>query len=790
MAANAGELINWNLVNITGPTENNTDFDGVPANNTSVASNITITDLVTASSEGHNGLVWSGGNTGPGKLNLQRWDHPADNPASFGNGNGNPNNWLQFGIQAQPGHALSLTSIEIAAWRNGAGAPATWLAHTSDDGGQTWQPFGEPHIQNTSGDFVFHPVTFSDLAEGTSLLVRFAATGPTGGSGNLHLNKFVINGTLASAAPPPVVSIQPSSPIVQPGQTITLTAEPAEAAIRFTLDGSTPGSESPLYSGPFTISNTTTVRAVAFDSAGQPGPIASRTFTVSSSIGTPNLLVIVGDSVGFGDLHCNGGVNIATPAIDSLAYDGIRFTQFTTTGGGGAAAQYALLTGRSAARSGMAGQPAPAGGIGWNTEEWTLGKMLRRVGYHTAFIGEWLLGDAAGSHPNDQGFQLFHGLPNAAAQNPPLAENRDVLTANPDPAGLLDALTQRTVDHIAALAPSAEPFAIVFHPPALPAAGSSLAGPHGNRIEALDQSVAQLLAALDSHNLADDTLVVFLGNGGAPRTTDGGSNGIFRDGAGTTWEGGLRSPMLARFPGTLPSGQMNLSLIWLPDLMPTIGAITGGQLAGDRPLDGMPRAAALTGTQTRPAGDETVFGIRHHNGSWQIATVRQGKWKSHLSIINIDPENNRPTTGNQLYDLHIDAEERINRATEQPATLNDLAAIAAAAANSLPPSGQTDLPAPKEPLEGEVSTLIESNGTTTVRYSFIRPADSIDDSYQIEHSTDLAHWQSMAIGPFVEVVLPLGGQREQLELAVPLGTPPLDGSRRFIRLTADRPSHD
>lgn len=782
----ATPLVDWNLHTVTGPATTGTVFSGVPAATAATAANLTVTDLVTASSPGHTGLVWSGGNPGPNKLNLQRWDHPNDNPAQSGDGNGNPNNWLQFGITAQAGFLLNLDSIEIAAWRNGAGAPTAWAAQTSADDGQSWQPFGTVHTQTTSGDATFHPVAFNGSATSTAFLIRFIATGPPGGTGNLHLNRFVVRGSLTAAPPPLLVTIMPQTPVVGPGQLVTLAASVDGAPIRFTLDGTEPDGSSTLYTGPFPISSSTTVRAAAFGPDGQAGTIATRDYTVFAALATPNLLVIVGNEVGFGDLHCNGGVTIATPALDSLAYDGIRFTQFTTAGGGAHASQFALLTGRVAARSGMGGVPPAPAAVGWRAEEWSLAESLRRRGYHTAFIGEWLLGDAAGSHPNDQGFVLFHGLPHALGHQPPLAENRTIVSAAPDPQELGATLTRRALDH---LAEAPQPFALVFQPPAVvPAVANSPAGPHGDRIEALDAAVAQLLAALDARGVADRTLVVFLGTGGAPRTPGGGSNALFRDGAGTTWEGGLRTPMLARLPGTLPAAMDSLSLIWLPDLMPTLVSLVGGGLAPDRPLDGTPRPAAITGAQSRPAAHDTALGFRHHAGRWQIASVRQGKWKSHLAITNIDPQNTNPATGNQLYDLHIDAEERINRAAQQPAILASLSTIATEAAATLPHAGSTDLPEPKAAVEGEVSTLIDSDGSTTVTYRFIRPADSLDDFYGIEHSADLSAWSFFGLTPFIVAVNPLAAHREEVSVAVPLGTPPLDGGKRFIRLRADRPA--
>lgn len=786
--AAAALLVDWNLHTVTGPVTTGTVFAGVPAAATATtAANLAVTDLVTAGSPGHSGLIWSGGNPGPNKLNLQRWDHPNDNPALSGDGNGTPNNWLQFGIHAQAGFSLHIGSIEVAAWRNGAGAPAAWAVQSSADGGQSWQPFGAVHTQNTTGDFSFHPVTFNGAAAGTHFLIRFIATGPTGGTGNLHINKFVINGSLSEVPPPVTVAILPDSLVVEPGQLVSLMASADGAAIRFTLDGTPPDGGSTLYTGPFPITSTTSVRAAAFGLDGQAGPVAARTYTVFEPLGTPNLLIIVGSEVGCGDLHCHGGVNIATPALDSLAYDGIRFTQFTSTGGGAHAAQFALLTGRVAARSGMGGAPPAPAAVGWRAEEWSLAESLRRRGYQTAFIGEWLLGDAAGSHPNDQGFLLFHGLPHALGHHPPLVENRTVVEPAPDPQQLLASLTRRALDH---LAEAPQPFALVFQPPAVvPAAGTSLAGPHGDRIEALDAATAQLLTALDARGLSDRTLVVFLGTGGAPRTAAGGSNALFRDGAGTTWEGGLRTPLLARLPGILPAAMANLSLIWLPDLMPTFASLVGGGLAPDRPLNGTPRPAALTGKQTRPAAHDTALGFRHHAGQWQVASVRQGRWKSHLAITNIDPQNTNPTAGNQLYDLHIDAEERINRAAQQPAIVSSLNTIATEAAATLPAAGATDLPEPKPAVDGDVSTLIESDGSTTVTYRFIRPADSLDDFYAIEHSADLAAWSVFGIAPFVVAVNPLAAHREEVNVAVPLGEAPLDGEKRFIRLRADRPAN-
>lgn len=195
-SAQAVVLIDWNLDQVTGPTTNNTPFAGVDAADATVAPGLISSNLVSGSSPGHAGLVWSGGNTGPNKLNLQRWDHPGDNPSLFGNGNGTPNNWLEFDLSAAPGLFYEVTSVDVSAWRNGAGAPASWRIDYSTDGGLTWTQFGSTHVESNAGDGVFRDVTFTDSVQGDDLRFRFAATGPDGGSGNLHINQLSFSGSV------------------------------------------------------------------------------------------------------------------------------------------------------------------------------------------------------------------------------------------------------------------------------------------------------------------------------------------------------------------------------------------------------------------------------------------------------------------------------------------------------------------------------------------------------------------------------------------------------------------
>jgi hypothetical protein len=142
-------------------------------------------------------LVWSSGNAGAGKLNLQRWDYVGSNTNSTtSSGDGTPNNWLQFTLTADPGYSVALTTIDLSAWRNGAGAAANWAFGYSTDNGVSWTQFGDTHTESNSGDATFRDVTFTDSVTSGHLLIRFTAVGTPGGTGNLHINKMVLEGTV------------------------------------------------------------------------------------------------------------------------------------------------------------------------------------------------------------------------------------------------------------------------------------------------------------------------------------------------------------------------------------------------------------------------------------------------------------------------------------------------------------------------------------------------------------------------------------------------------------------
>jgi hypothetical protein len=192
-SVHAAVLVDWNL---DTQTQGSGTFAGISSSSATVASNLVVSDLITASRSGSfTGLTWSSSNSASGELNLQNWDF--NGTASSATGDGSADNWLQFSVTASAGYEINLQQISISAWRNGSAAASTWSGEYSIDNGATWVLLGgTPHQQDTNGVATFTPVDFSGSVTDDSFLIRFTATGPVGGTGNIHINDFRIEGTV------------------------------------------------------------------------------------------------------------------------------------------------------------------------------------------------------------------------------------------------------------------------------------------------------------------------------------------------------------------------------------------------------------------------------------------------------------------------------------------------------------------------------------------------------------------------------------------------------------------
>ena len=347
----------------------------------------------------------------------------------------------------------------------------------------------------------------------------------------------------------------------------------------------------------------------------------------------PNVVFILADDLGYGDLGCYGHPKFRTPRIDRLASEGVRLTQFNTPAPFCAPTRAALLTGRYPFRCGMTANPAPdatpaADAVALPASEVTLAQVLKTAGYATALFGKWHLGHHAGSLPTDRGFDEYLGIPYSNDMRPAhLLEGSKVVEYPVVQATLTERLSKRAADFIRRSA--GQPFFLLYADPMphKPLAASethyrqSGAGLYGDVMLELDAAVGRVLDALAQAGVADNTLVVFTSDNGP---WFGGSTGGLRGMKSTQWEGGYRVPMIARWPGQIPAGRVSDGLGITMDLFATAVKATGAALPDARVLDGRDLLPLLRGEAASPHA--FIFG---HQGP-QLGCVRDARWKLHV----------------------------------------------------------------------------------------------------------------------------------------------------------------
>jgi arylsulfatase A-like enzyme len=349
-----------------------------------------------------------------------------------------------------------------------------------------------------------------------------------------------------------------------------------------------------------------------------------------------NVVLILADDLGWGDLGCYGNSRWKTPRIDALAAEGVRLTSFYAPFPFCAPTRAALLTGRHPFRSGFTRNPVPAedpleknaDGIGLDPREMTLADVFRKAGYRTGLAGKWHLGHRREFHPRRRGFDDYLGI--LCSNDMPrveLVDGDQVVEYPVVQATLQRRLTERALDFITAN--RERPFFLLLapHVPHKPLAaseafhGKSGAGLYGDAVAELDWSVGQVLERLDALGLARDTLVVFTSDNGP---WYGGSTGGLRGMKGQTWEGGLRVPFIARWPGRILAGRTSAEPATMTDLFTTALAAAGIAVPADRVIDGKDILPLIAGEA--PSPHEAVFAFRGE----RVAAVRSGRWKLHL----------------------------------------------------------------------------------------------------------------------------------------------------------------
>ena len=414
-------------------------------------------------------------------------------------------------------------------------------------------------------------------------------------------------------------------------------------------------------------------------------PLAAAALPLLSASEKPNIIFILADDLGWGDLGCYGQKTVATPNLDRLAAEGMRFSQAYAGSTVCAPSRCSLMTGLHTGHATIRGNKKPEAGL--LSRETTVALILKQAGYHTAMYGKWGMGGpGTGSVPNTRGFDRFYGyLDQQHAHNyypEHLWDNQNevFLTGNwfdQRKVYAPDLFTERVL----ALAkdPPQQPF-FLYWTPTIPHANNELGALRGNGMEVpsdapyssrewpqTERNFAAMIARLDADigRLADvlrrsgldrNTLILFASDNGPHR--EGGHNPDFFDSNGPLrgikrdlYEGGIRVPFIAWWPGRIASGSVSDTVIAFWDFLPTAAEIAGIRSPGG--IDGRSFAPALFGRPARP--HQPLYWEFHERGFTQA--VRTGDWKG------VRPDAGEPI---ELYDLKEDIGEEKNVAAQYP----------------------------------------------------------------------------------------------------------------------------
>jgi len=425
----------------------------------------------------------------------------------------------------------------------------------------------------------------------------------------------------------------------------------------------------------------------------------------------PNIIIIMTDDQGYGDIGVYGATGFETPNLDILAKEGMRFTNFYAAQAVCTASRAGLITGCYPNRLGFPEVLWPHDTIGINPAELTIAEMLKLQGYKTACFGKWHLGWQKEFLPLQHGFDEFFGIPTSnnlwpndditGEKLPKSVKDYPVLTLiegnNPvdsitnmkDQDRLTNLFTEKAVDFINRNR-NLPFFIYVPHPmPHIPLGvsekfrGKSNYGLYGDVMMEIDWSVGEIIKALEENGLTDNTIIIFTSDNG-PWLNYGnhaGSAGGLREGKMTSWEGGHRVPFIIRWPATIPEGTICNKLACSIDLLPTFASITNGKLS-DFKIDGVDLTSLLKGDFSNSPRETYLF----YKGK-ELNAVRKGNWKlvlPHIWRSYVAQPGNDGKRGPriemtvpvpELYDLTRDPGEQYNVADSYPEKVNEIMII-------------------------------------------------------------------------------------------------------------------
>lgn len=411
-------------------------------------------------------------------------------------------------------------------------------------------------------------------------------------------------------------------------------------------------------------------------------------FSCEKNNNSPNIVFILTDDLGYGDLSSYGSERVETTNIDKLAEDGVKLTSYYAAQPVCSASRAAILTGAYPNRLGIYNAFGPTSDSGINHNEYTLAEMLKDNGYKTGIFGKWHLGSKKEFFPTRHGFDEFYGIlysndmwrwhpeyPEGYPQDLLLYRNENALKEIIDQSSLTKDITTESINFIKKN--KDHPFFLyIAHPqPHVPLFVSENfmnitgEGLYADVITEIDYSVGRITKYLEENDLSDNTIFVFTSDNG-PWLSYGdhsGSSGIFREGKGTTWEGGVRVPSIIKFPNGLRPSIIDEPVMAI-DWMPTFANITKSKLSQNK-IDGKDIWPLLSGELNQTPHKELYFYYRVN----ELHSIRMNEWKIQFSRTyrslngREGGKNGIPVKydmnvieNNELYNLKDDPEEKIN----------------------------------------------------------------------------------------------------------------------------------